>query len=54
VARFRSDIAEERLTVLDAADTASLLRREEHVARVAPVGDLSITTRLGAPEEIAR
>ena len=38
VARFRSDIAEEWMTVLEAVDTASLLRREEHVARGTPVG----------------
>lgn len=38
VARFRGDIAEERMTVLEAVDTAGLLRREEHVARGTPFG----------------
>jgi len=33
VARFSCDIAGERMTVLDAVDIASLLRREEHIAR---------------------
>jgi hypothetical protein len=33
VARFSRDIAGERMTVLEAVDIASLLRREEHIAR---------------------
>jgi hypothetical protein len=36
VARFSRDVACERLTVLEAVNIASLLRREEHVARCAP------------------
>ena len=35
VARFSSDVACERMSVLEAVDIASLLRREEHVARAA-------------------
>lgn len=35
VARFRGGVADERMTVLEAVETASLLRREEHVAQVA-------------------
>ena len=38
VARFRGNIAEERMTVLEAVNTAGLLRREEHVARRTLVG----------------
>lgn len=33
VARFSSDTAGERMTVLEAVDIASLLRREEYIAR---------------------
>jgi hypothetical protein len=32
VARFRGGVAGERMSVLEAVETASLLRREEHVA----------------------
>jgi hypothetical protein len=35
VARFCGGVARERMTVLDAVETASLLRREEHIARCA-------------------
>ena len=38
VARFSRDIAGERMTVLEAVHTASLLRREEHIARGAAAG----------------
>ena len=38
VARFSGDIAGERMAVQEAVDTASLLRREEHVARSAAGG----------------
>ena len=33
VARFSSDVAGERMSVLEAVDIASLLRRKEHIAR---------------------
>lgn len=35
VARFCGGVARARMTVLDAVETASLLRREEHIARCA-------------------
>ena len=38
VARFSGGVAGERMTVLEAVETASLLRREAHVARGASVG----------------
>ena len=44
VARFCGGVAGERMTVLEAVETASLLRREEYVARVASAG-ASRTTR---------
>lgn len=52
VARFSNNIAGERMTVLEAVDTASLLRREEHVARSAASARLSTTMRHGAPKEL--
>ena len=45
VARFSSNIAGERMTVLEAVDTAGLLRREEHIARSAASARLSATMR---------
>ena len=57
VARFCGGVAGERMTVLEAVETASLLRREEHIARVASAragrltgGDLSHAEQLSDPE----
>ena len=61
VARFCGGVAGERMTVLEAVEAASLLRREEHVARVASARagqttyrDLSPAESLRGPEEKAR
>jgi hypothetical protein len=61
VARFCGGGARERMTVLDAVETASLLRREEHIARCASARvrptashDVSPAEPLGVPEGSAR
>jgi len=43
VARFCGGVAGERMTVLDAVETASLLRREEHIAQVASARASQVT-----------
>jgi hypothetical protein len=45
VARFSRDIAGERLTVLEAVHIASLLRREEHIARGAASAFCDLNTQ---------
>ena len=61
VARFCGGVACERMTVLDAVETASLLRREEHIARGASAcaspttsPDVSLAEPSGVPEGSAR
>ena len=44
VVRFSGDIAGERMAVQEAVDTASLLRREEHIARSAASAGVGRTT----------
>ena len=54
VARFCGVVAGERMTVLEAVETASLLRREEHVARVASARVGRTTRRDLSPAEPPR
>lgn len=51
VARFCGGVAGERMTVLDAVETASLLRREEHIAGRAPAIGRLTTSHDVSPAE---
>ena len=47
VVRFNGDLAGDRMTVQEAVNTASLLRREEHIARSAASACVNPTMRYG-------
>lgn len=54
VARFCGGVAGERMTVLEAVETAGLLRREEHVARLASSRASQTACRDPSPAEPLR